>query len=93
VPELDFELHAWPGYPSPVVASAVRHAAESAGGGAGVGAVRVTAKSPFAARVRVGVAANVSGVVARAVEAALERLRDPGHSRPSRQLDQAVDDA
>ena len=81
MPELDFDLHTWPGYPAPAVAGAVRHAAESAVGGAGVGAVRVVAKSPFAARVSVGVAANVSGVVARAVEARLERLREPGRSR------------
>ncbi|MDP9260055.1 MAG: hypothetical protein M3Q31_26365 [Actinomycetota bacterium] len=81
MPELDFDLHAWPGYPAPAVASAVRHAAEAAGGRAGVGAVRVTAKGPFAARVSVGVAANVSGVVARAIEAALGRLRDPGRPR------------
>ena len=84
MPELDFDLHTWPGYPAPAVAGAVRHAAESAGGGAGVGAVRVVAKSPFAARVSVGVAANVSGVVARAVEARLERLREPGQSRTPR---------
>jgi hypothetical protein len=83
MPELDFDLHTWPGYPAPAVASAVRHAAESAGG-AGVSAVRVVAKSPFAARVSVGVAANASGVVARAVEARLERLRDPRLPRPSR---------
>jgi hypothetical protein len=81
VPELTFDLHAWPGYHVAAVATAVRHAATSAGGGAGRGAVRVTAKSPFAARVSVGVTANVSGVVARAVEAALERLRDPGQPR------------
>jgi hypothetical protein len=81
MPELAFELHAWPGYPAPVVASAVRHAAECAGGGARVGAVRVVPQSPFASRVSVGVAANSSGVVARAVEAALERLRDPGRPR------------
>jgi hypothetical protein len=85
MPELDFDLHTWPGYPAPAVASAVRHAAESAGGGARVGAVRVVAKSPFAARVSVGVAANVSGVVGRAVEARLERLREPGQLRPPRE--------
>jgi hypothetical protein len=77
MPELEFELHSWPGHPAPAVASAVRHAALSAGAGAGVVGVRVAAEGPFAARVRVGVTANLSGVVAREVEATLERLRDP----------------
>jgi hypothetical protein len=80
MPELDFGLHSWPGYPAPVVASAVRRAAESAGG-AGVGSVRVIEMSPFAAEVNVTVARNVSGVVTRAVECALERLRDPSLTR------------
>lgn len=76
MPRLDFELHAWPGHPTPVVADAVRHAACSASRGAGVGPVRVTAHGPFAARVSVGVTANLTGVVTRSIEAALQRLRE-----------------
>jgi hypothetical protein len=30
MPQFDFDLHTWPGYPTPAIASAVRHAAESA---------------------------------------------------------------
>jgi hypothetical protein len=73
MPQLEFELHAWPGYPAPVVASVVRRAVSSAS--RGTGAVRVQAYGPFAACVSVCVAANLTGVIARSVEAALERLR------------------
>jgi hypothetical protein len=77
MPQLEFELHAWPGYPAPVVASVVRHAVSSASGGMGGGPVRVQANGPFAARVSVAATANLTGAIARSVEAALERLRDP----------------
>jgi hypothetical protein len=45
--------------------------------------VRVTAESPFASRVSVAVTPNLSGGVARAVDAAIERLRDPTAPKPS----------
>jgi hypothetical protein len=75
MPRLEFELHAWPGYPAPVVASVVRRAVSSASRGMGAGPVLVQAHGPFAARVSVCVTANLTGVIARSVEAALERLR------------------
>jgi hypothetical protein len=55
----------------------VRHAVSSASGGMGGGPVRVQASGPFAARVSVAATANLTGAIARSVEDALERLRDP----------------
>jgi hypothetical protein len=76
MPELVFELHHWPGYSPPVVAGVVQHAL-GASAGDKRGSVRVTACGPFATRIRLGVRPNLSGVVAREVESALARLRDP----------------
>jgi hypothetical protein len=81
MPELDFELHAWPGYPASVVEGAVRHAVRRASAGTGVGSVRVIPKGPFAARVTIGAPPSLAGVIARAVDVTLERLRDPSARR------------
>jgi hypothetical protein len=83
MPQLEFELHAWPGYPAPVVASVVRHAVSSASGGIGAGPFRVHGNGPFAARVSVSATADLTGVIARSVEAALERSRDPLRGLPA----------
>jgi hypothetical protein len=74
MPRLEYDLHHWPGYSAPVIASVVRHAVRSANGAERAAAVQVVVKSPFAARVSVDVRANLAGVVARATETTLARL-------------------